>query len=286
MWRGSDWKFKYPKREDGLKDAEESENNSEVSIQPTLEGQESSPSCSSTNMSVKDASLDLLDTIASPPINGDVAMDKREDLSKGNDKPFPATQQEKTAYKRETISGDTGVTLLVDDESAAMQAEPGTMLENGSPKNQLMDAVAHEKENLQEISEAALDCSEMTDSTASCAGPLLLLLKQAVDSGKAVVLDDDSFRDADIVYGKAVAFSKSAPPGPVFRRPRKAVAQETEKEHEGLAVGKIVTSPEKSRSERKSKTPRNQIAKDFQEDYLDVGTRGTLRVDELAKLLA
>lgn len=301
MWRGRDWKFKYPKREDGLKDeAKESENNTEASIPPTLEGQEPSASCSS-NISVKDASLDMLDTVALRLINEGVAMDKREDLSEGNailffgenHKPFTAIQQEITACKRETLLGDTGGmftkfddTYPVADESAAM-LEPATMVENGSTKDELMDAVTHDKEKLQDMSEALLDCSEKTDSTASCTEALLSLLKQAIDTGKAVVLDANSFRDADIVYGKTVAFSQSAPPGPVFRRPKKAAAPNPEeKEREGLVLGKTTTSPEKSRSERKSNNRGTQITEDTKEDYLDVGTRGTLRVDELAKLLA
>lgn len=310
MWRGSDWKFLHPKPEDGCKEAKESDNNSEASIPPPFEGQELSASCSS-KISVKDASLDMLDTIASPVINEDVAMDKTEDLSskgndilsfEGNDKPFAATQLVKTAYNWDTVSDDTGGTneseiILTkldnahhaDDESAAMPVELDTMLENGSIKNELMDAVTHDMDKLQDIPKASQDCGKMTGSSAPCTGGLLILLKQAVDSGSAFVLDGDSC-DADIVYGKTVAFSKDAPPGPVFRRPRKAAVQKCEKEEpRDLAVGKIVTAPEKGRSQ--SKSSRNQIAKDFKEGYLDVdypgvGTRGTLGVDELAKLLA
>lgn len=300
MWRGKDWKFSYPKP-DNCKDAKESENNSKASIQPNSEDQDLLAS-SSSKISVKDASLNMLDPIANPLVKQDVAVDKRENpsskgngilSSEGNDKPFRATQPEKTAQECETISDDTDgtsesevmSTKLVntyhdDNEPAAI---PITILINGSSENQLMNVVTDVVDKPQDISKV-LQNSGKTGSVAPSMAPLLLLLKQAVDGGSAVVMDGDSYYDADTVYAKTVAFSQSAPPGPVFRRPRKVTVQKCEEKKFGEPIaGKIVTAPEKSRRERKSGG--YQMAKDFK-DHLHVGTRGTLGVDELAKLLA
>ncbi|GMH03325.1 hypothetical protein Nepgr_005164 [Nepenthes gracilis] len=94
------------------------------------------------------------------------------------------------------------------------------------------------------------------------------------------------YENADVVYERSVAFAQIAAPGPVFRHaPRKAAVQKCEdKETGNLEVEQVLPVPEKKQKERTSS--RTQRVKDFKEDFPSVVPRGSLRVDELAKLLA
>ena len=115
---------------------------------------------------------------------------------------------------------------------------------------------------------------------------VLQLLKQAIENGGALVLDDSSL-DADVVYRRAVAFSQSAPPAPVFRhQPRKKVAvdkgeEQTSRELEEVKEESAV-SVERGSGKKDSKTKKK---KNFGE-YNFSSPQGSLGVDELAKLLA
>ncbi|THU44757.1 hypothetical protein C4D60_Mb02t10710 [Musa balbisiana] len=67
--------------------------------------------------------------------------------------------------------------------------------------------------------------------SGSCLDGVMLLLRQAVDSGTAVILDD-SCLDANIVYERSVALAMTAPPGPIFQhRIKKVSVQTTEQEN-------------------------------------------------------
>ncbi|KAK4391705.1 CRS2-associated factor 1, chloroplastic [Sesamum angolense] len=120
---------------------------------------------------------------------------------------------------------------------------------------------------------------------------ILLLRKQAVESGMALVLDDHSL-DADIVFKKAVAFAKSAPDGPVFSHRPKQLAIEKNKEQEcddsAPEAASAVLGAEITVSSRREdrKISRKGNIKDIKADYINVVPQGNLRVDELAKLLA
>ncbi|KAG8367365.1 hypothetical protein BUALT_Bualt16G0064500 [Buddleja alternifolia] len=123
---------------------------------------------------------------------------------------------------------------------------------------------------------------------------ILLLRKQAVENGMAIVLDEESL-DADTVFKNAVAFAKTAPTGPVFsHRPKKLAIQENKeqecgdsgpKEAPAVLGTEITVTGSGTRGERKS-CRNEKIMKDIKADYLNVVPQGNLRVDELAKLLA
>ncbi|XP_062090863.1 CRS2-associated factor 1, chloroplastic [Humulus lupulus] len=164
------------------------------------------------------------------------------------------------------------------------------------------DSLAHEKQQV--TSEALLDASQPAKIYAPCTEGVLSLLQQAVEGGMAIVLDDPQL-DADIVYQKTVAFSQSAPPGPVFMLRQKKVRIKNAEDEENeklnikdverkktLTVGvkerntkkEISTVAAKERNTKKdSKIPRK---KDFDEPLQNVVPLGSLRIDELAKLLA
>ncbi|KAK9268949.1 hypothetical protein L1049_000715 [Liquidambar formosana] len=311
MWRGRDWKSSLPEPEDDSKEGKESETDGAISIAPPLEGQEVSALCV-PKISVNDMSLDTLDTSMLPMGSEDVGGEKSLDQSsEGNDRPFVADSVIPNATKidgNETRSDNSG---CADDDSKALRNTNGsetisdnagcageeltallvgsnTMLGSiGTTENQLesfiVDPTSHDK--MFEVSEASQELNESARLRAPCTQGVLLLWKQALESGSAVVLDDATL-DADIVYERAVAFAQSAPTGPVFRRrPRKVVVQKSEKQENGdLEVKEVITVPAKRGSERKSS--RIERMKDFKEDYQDVVPQGSLRLDELAKLLA
>ncbi|XP_059634927.1 CRS2-associated factor 1, chloroplastic [Cornus florida] len=186
-----------------------------------------------------------------------------------------------------------------DDESATMSVGCDTSLGTiGGIENQSgpSSAVPLTFNNLQDVSETLQNASKPTRSISPWTEQVAALWKQAVESGSAVVLTDSSL-DANIVYEKAVALAQSAPPGPVFRhRSRKVAVQKPEKQKTGdlevkeealIVSEKRECESKSSKREGERKSSRNHRTKDFQAENLDmVPPKGSLRVDELAKLLS
>lgn len=138
---------------------------------------------------------------------------------------------------------------------------------------------------LQDSPEMLQNHNDLTKLSSPWTEEVIALWKDAIEGGMAAVLDDSSL-DADIVYKKAVALTQSAPRGPVFRhRRRKVPIQKVEPtKTEDMDVGEVVVLSEKEGSGRKRSI--NRRLKGIKEDYLNVVPKGTLGVDELAKLLA
>ncbi|EHA8591688.1 putative CRS2-associated factor 1, chloroplastic [Cocos nucifera] len=132
-------------------------------------------------------------------------------------------------------------------------------------------------------------CQDNMSSSRACLEGVMLLLRQAVENGMAIILDEHSL-DANIVFERSVALAKAAQPGPVFQhRVRKSTVQRTQKDKgdkikEQDTEVEAVPVSEKRRSERNNS--RSWRKDDFAEVLSDVVPRGSLRVDELAKLLA
>ncbi|XVE98115.1 hypothetical protein REPUB_Repub03eG0077600 [Reevesia pubescens] len=319
MWRGRNWKSSFPKPAFNS-GGDKSDAASATSFTEQLEGQELSPpyvqtasTCppltSSQDISIEqressvakdrtNAALDAMpatmETIEETLERIDYAIDDSE--SKGN------TSENATVFsdmkcvddESETMSKTYGPESILDtsgivnEEPVAMQLESDIMPR--SPESTLsqsvysvMDSLNHDK--LEVVAEASQAINGSPRMTAPCTERVLLLMKQAVESGSAVVLDDATL-DADRIYERAVAFAQSAPPGPVFRRqPRKVAVQKNEKQEPGdLEVKEATAVPYKRGKEKQpSKTQR---IKDIDEHPLDVVPHGSLRVDELAKLLA
>lgn len=120
---------------------------------------------------------------------------------------------------------------------------------------------------------------------------VLHLMRQAVENGSAVVLDDATL-DADSIYERSVAFAKSAPPGPVFQqRSRKIAIQKGEKKEAGhLKMKREV--PNMVVSENRGNVRQSNRKKTKNSDEIEHGLdvvlppQGSLKIDELAKLLA
>ncbi|KAK1285236.1 hypothetical protein QJS10_CPB20g00629 [Acorus calamus] len=130
----------------------------------------------------------------------------------------------------------------------------------------------------------------VTTISRPCTDGIIQLLRQAINSGSAISLDELPL-DADIVFQRSIALAKTAPPGPVFRqRIRKFVVKKSEKhkkekrQESDVQVGEVAIVSKRSSSEKRSS--RNRRKDDLGEVFHDVVPHGSLRVDELAKLLA
>jgi hypothetical protein len=93
-----------------------------------------------------------------------------------------------------------------------------------------------------------------------------------------------------VIYEKSVAFAKRAPRGPVFKNTlRKSSVRKNEPNKSGRVKKHPIEDEVPSNVEKKDDvnrgliTQRNELAQEF---LSDVVPQGTLRVDELAKLLA
>ncbi|CAN6284552.1 unnamed protein product [Urochloa humidicola] len=120
---------------------------------------------------------------------------------------------------------------------------------------------------------------------------MLGLLKQAVDSGIALVLSEDEFVDSDLVYQKCVALSKSIPRGLVFKPTQSKSSVRRNGLDKHVRVKKHLVENKSSSSHVEKKDNANgglamQTNGRAQEYISAVVPQGTLRVDELAKLLA
>ncbi|KAG5243391.1 hypothetical protein OIU77_030473 [Salix suchowensis] len=280
MWRGRDWKSSFTNPVNDGNEAKNSSIDGATSVTPLLGLQ-------NEILSVKDGSTLNLKTSRID------SEDQGEDLlQKDIDETFAtkisiSTRIEIYESKTTPDSDDSSATT----ESEAMSNTRGyidEMLITTSVESETTLERIRNMEELQDVSEGSQDVSELAKLSESYTQGVLELLKQAVEIGSAVVLVDSNL-DADAVYQKAVSFAQSAPPGPVFRREaRNKVVQKSEKQENGeleLEV-KQVTSFSKmgGGSERKSTKVRRR--KSFNEQYVDSVPQGSLRVDELAKLLA
>ncbi|TYH65842.1 hypothetical protein ES332_D06G082800v1 [Gossypium tomentosum] len=316
MWRGNNWKssFSKPSSNSGI----EKTNADTVSITGQLEGQELSPtyvqtagtgsplSSSQDNSIEQRESVENDQTNVSPTAKSGImeasqttldGMDYagHESESKVNTSGSAIADDIKSAGgESETLTMTYGLEHILDTPGRANE-EPSAMLMEShvgprSPgssqshsESSVTDSINHDQ--LEIVAEASLDINRPARMSAACTERVLHLMKQAVESGSAVVLDDPTL-DADGIYQRSVAFSRSAPPGPVFRRqPRKmSIQKNKELELGNLEVKEVTAVHHKRGNEKQASKPRR--IKDIAEHHPEVVPKGTLRVDELAKLLA
>ncbi|XP_027341199.1 CRS2-associated factor 1, chloroplastic-like [Abrus precatorius] len=232
--------------------------------------------------------MSVVTEIASPAKSYEVEHTNNATGSYGEPEPCTCTSPRMTMLNHAECSSNAmndshGAEGIVDSEScsddlSASILGSGSMLgSSDSYINGMVDTCA---DKLLDGSGAA-DISQSSKSAAPCMKEILLLLEQAVEKGSAVVLDEDSL-DADSIFQTTVAFAKSAPPGPVFRKHGKVVAKKSGKQ-EGPTLETKKTTPVsmKQKKEKSTKIPREN----FHDQLLNVVPQGTLGVDELAKLL-
>ncbi|XP_031250659.1 CRS2-associated factor 1, chloroplastic [Pistacia vera] len=319
MWRGRDWKSSLPKPEN--KTFEEVD---AISVASTLEGNELATSDAHL-LSVKDARPVTSDTIMSSVGSEDVHAEPHEDMSPVDDgESRSASASVSTVMAANETTFDNTNTGFLDDEinaprnvygsvtnldssgfdNEAILNNKGFVNEEPAPTSMGSETVLGGGESTGNHSESFFagslnrnELQNLSDVSQDDNGParfcspsmesVLLLMKEAVESGSALVLDDRTL-DADSIYEKSVAFAKSAPPGPVFmHRSRKKATQKNEKNEKketgDLEVKREVASfAEKRRNARQT---RNRL-ENTDEHCLHVAPQGSLGIDDLAKLLA
>lgn len=315
MWRGHDWKPSILLPEDGGNGTKSSETDSPELVSSddahssTSNNDEETVSNSSnipiqgTNVEISNVSTVLTESLGDGVWESEgTSLEKDDGLFEVNDAGTSDNSSDddiqSTANTCEVETRMIG--NFPDEEEPPSVATQSDSILGSDSANDLHDSVQDASAD-SEAHSALQDIKETLpeSSPSPCTEHALGLLREAVESGSAVVLDDSSL-DADVVYQKSVALAQIAPPGLVFRycRPQKVAVQESGKqetgclevdEAKGMAVAVSEPVPEKkpkdkkSRERKKSRTPK---AEDFRHDYLNFVPQGSLKVDELAKLLA
>ncbi|KAF9613038.1 hypothetical protein IFM89_005472 [Coptis chinensis] len=122
-----------------------------------------------------------------------------------------------------------------------LESEPTT---SSAPKHSAGLAPASDgiaRDGLVTSSEGSESLTKIARLSSTCTDEVIVLMKKAVEIGSAVILDDASL-DADIVFERSVAFSKAAPPGPVFRNSVKKVLVRNRVKHESSDLEEDVTN--------------------------------------------
>ncbi|KAL6974440.1 CCR4-Not complex caf1 ribonuclease subunit Caf1 [Sarracenia purpurea var. burkii] len=269
MWRGRDWKSSLPKPVNDY-EATNSEADGSISTEPQLEGQ------AGTASPIPNPEENTTHGTLGTSTLAEDHLPKVKDTT-----PLVSASISNTRNNTKTPSA---FVELGDDDS-----EPSTK-SHGS-KIIPLSVISPTFSELQDTSETLQNLHDQKSLSSPWTEGVQALWKEAIENGTAVALDDDSSRDADIVYKRAIALAQSAPPGPIFRRdrPRRVAIQKLVEEENGdlEEVKGAATVAEKGRSGRKKpKSYTNQRMNEMEKGYLNVVPQGSLRVDELAKLLA
>ncbi|XP_009796721.1 CRS2-associated factor 1, chloroplastic [Nicotiana tabacum] len=325
MWRGWDWVSSLPDDKEKPERRKGSKADNAASNYRSFEGQLVESTSGSPSLLITEMNPCNLSANVSPLVEEDAEYVRsnvtEEDGSKGtylessNKVPLDVS----AVTTREEISGSESPPVYAGDDTgdnSRILSECKTRLDdsvvpekvvrsasddvNKSDSSSLVPLTGYE---VHSVSEDTNQCYQLVSSSAPWTEGILLLRKQAIESGSAVLLDDSSL-DADIVYERAVTLSRSAPPGPVFQhRSKKVPVQRPEGEETGdLEVQGTKNSLTSSRKEtvvsgrretafsgskaNSTKSTRKEKMKGIREDYLNVVPKGSLGVDELAKLLA
>ncbi|XP_006644195.2 CRS2-associated factor 1, chloroplastic-like [Oryza brachyantha] len=318
MWRGNDWKsFLPPLEENNFEVAHEQILNSEVADSGSalipLELVNNAMSLKNSNLvegkeKVEDSmkySLEngmTLDPVgANPGVHNSVGVDGTEfsavapfEFSPSNPASDLGPSQRSALHCKSVLLDKSENGELVEMYSGSSGSS-----EQSSDVPEALPQLIGSSEEIHELETMRRNREQLKGSDGVNSGSIvpsymeviLLLLKQAVDSGLALVLNVNEFSDADDVYQKSVAFAKRAPRYPVFRHtPRKSHGARKNEPAKNIRINKDLEENKVSDHVRKkdnvmgaSGMHRNDHAHEF---LSDVVPQGTLRVDELAKLLA
>ncbi|XP_049405124.1 CRS2-associated factor 1, chloroplastic [Solanum stenotomum] len=314
MWRGRDWVSSLPEDRDNDSDKAANTNRSfEVQVVASTSGSPRLPITDMNTCNLSANTFPLGEEDEEYVRRDGTKEDRSEDhyLESSNKVPLDVCSVTTTGTSESEIplvyAGDTGDNSrilsdcrecktrlddsVVDTENELESASDD--VENKFDSSSLVPLTGYKVHSL--TVDTNQNC-QLVSSIKPCTEGILLLWKQAIESGSAVLLDDSSI-DADIVYQRAVALSTSAPPGPVFQhQPKKVSVQRRGEEEIGdLEVGCTkLDTPASSRKEtavsgrkvNSTTSTRKEKLKGIREDYLNVVPKGSLGVDELAKLLA
>ena len=302
MWRGSDWKSSLPPLE---------ENSFEVTkVQESLSGKESnekvthsgnvltqielvSVATSHKNCNLGEGQEKFKDSIASDTV-----------LNSAKEVPalFHSTGISRTEPSADTPLEYSPLKPVCDimDPSLKCQSIPTNNTENRG----LTEKSEHcpDDYNLETKRKRNDGIKGSGSKVPSYIEGLLCLLEQAIESGRALVLSEDELVDSDLIYEKSVAFTKSIPRRLIFEHTqRKSSARRNGPDNHARIKKHLVENKlSSSHVEKKcianggSAMQTNDHAQEFLSDVVPQGffqkknvvPQGTLRVDELAKLLA
>lgn len=158
-------------------------------------------------------------------------------------------------------------------ESRDLPLGPDTVPEiNGNPEVQFgysPESPATDDE-LNDVSRGSQHLSESAGFRPPCMQGVVELLEKAVETGSAVTLDAADL-NADVVFERSVLLARSAPHGPAFPKRQMKLAADKKQ---------VTENTEDSAGEESVST------KGLNDYNLGAVPQGSLRIDELAKLLA
>ncbi|XP_015954210.1 CRS2-associated factor 1, chloroplastic [Arachis duranensis] len=316
MWRGQNWKSALANPTDNSKGANEQNNKILASEVSASSRQENSVENEGNDTSISSSSSDLAlgkVEVSSPIEDSKQSVTSTTSLARKSE--AECINNVTGSYGEPESCGSiiSNMTLSDDDDSHAKCPSEAWSESNGAedmmdnescsdgPSTSVLGSEVMLGTNDSYINgkvdprvDKTIDGSETDDaswpprSTAPCMKGILSLLEEAVEKRCALILDEDSL-DADTIYQTTVSFAKSASSGPVFRRHSKVVVQKTAKQ-QGSASSKgketaAIPLKDKGEREKTQKSSKIQRKTNFDERFLNAAPRGTLRVDELAKLL-
>ncbi|KAK1365358.1 CRS2-associated factor 1, chloroplastic [Heracleum sosnowskyi] len=284
MWRGRDWKSQF--LEDEKPGKSESDSTSSTSH---LEGVDIDESKKLGAYVDEDLISDSNDNYTSaPPL---------EILTHVGESTINPSCSDSTADGTETLTKSSGTPLIftgTSTDDGAATAISGGLVKILSETNDMAPQTCNE---VQDVSENLGGPCETDNMKKRWMEGVIILRNKAIEGGSAVVLEK-SCLDADIVYERAVTLAKSAPKGPTFeKRPRKVAVKkyDVSKAGEGeveanaskveaVEAKAVMVIRARDRSVKRSST--DQRMKSLRGDISSTVPNGSLRVDELAKLLA
>ncbi|KAG9449178.1 hypothetical protein H6P81_009143 [Aristolochia fimbriata] len=270
MWRGRDWKSSMANGEGNQIDGAETTSGGGIDKSVDIVA-----STISEHSETLDAAVDAVSTLSecSETTGASAAAESPQTPAVGTE--FGSKENEEIISSSQTVASSESVKSMNIDENS-------TKMDDVQNTNELVPVDEQQSAENTEI---------LQRSNGTFMERILLLQKQAVESGQALVLDDGDTLDANSIYQRAIAFGKTAPPGPVFRqKTRKVVPRPPNKERKQKDVSdwageeEAVTALEDISSEKK--IPKVQRRKLANIEFPDVTPYGGLRVDELAKLLS
>ncbi|CAN4097521.1 unnamed protein product [Withania somnifera] len=317
MWRGRNWVSSLPEDGDNPDRRKSLESDNAANTNRSFEGQAVASTSGSPSLPITEMNPCNLSAVTcalgeedAEYVRSDGTKENRSEdhyLESSDEVPLDVcavTTFEKSEREIHLVyAGDTGENSRILSDSGECKTRLGDSVvdpelgsasndvENKSDSSSLVPLSGYK---VHSISVDTNQNCQLVSSIAPWMERILLLWKQAIESGSAVLLDDSSI-NADIVYQRAVALSRSSPPGPVFQHHlRKVSVQRCGEEETSLDVGRTKDTLASSREEtvvsgrkvNSTKSTRKEKLKGIREDYLNVVPKGSLGVDELAKLLA
>ncbi|WCJ42531.1 CRS2-associated factor 1 chloroplastic [Euphorbia peplus] len=289
IWRGREWKLSYVKPKNDCEEAEGSNVDGATAavIPPSLKDQafemvslENDPSEPNMITTLVDSGEQAIYPSATQADELSAATDASSAIEISEHNRTTENANSCAVNESGTVNTVVGSDAIRNDELPVLESQGSDIT---------IDVANLRKEMLHDSLEDSHDLCKPVQSSVPCEEELLRLWKEAVESGSAVVLVDSL--DADTVYERAVAFAQSAPSGPIFRHRLRKVQIQKSEEHSNeipeVEVAAVSPAAESEKQLTKSvKRSSEEGRKKSRGKYMDSVPQGSLRLDELAKLLA